>query len=165
MSIKEQDLFQYNYNWLFSDPWFAGFTSSYERDPIRDLGGRLIAAGLVGRDFWNSARRFMNAQVGLGYQSENIQDQTNKSTVAIWAFRFRYDLLKGDLGFFHNNSVTYNISGRDNTVLKTSTGAQYEITDLLYATVSVDYDYESQPSDLATNSDLALLFGLGLEFD
>ena len=165
VSIKEQDLFKYNYNWLFSDPWFAGFAGSYERDPIRDLEGRLIAAGLVGRDFWNSARRFMNAQLGLGYQSENIQDQANKSSVAIWGFRFRYDLLKGDLGFFHNNSVTYNITGRENTVLKTSTGAQYEITDLLYATVSVDYDYESQPSDLATNSDLALLFGLGLEFD
>jgi hypothetical protein len=165
VSIKEQDLFQYNYNWLFNDPWFAGFTGSYERDPIRDLEGRLIAAGLVGRDFWNSARRFMNAQVGLGYQSEKIQSETNNSSVAIWAFRFRYDLLQGDLGFFHNNRLTYNITGRDNTVLKSSTGAQYEITDLLYATVSLDYDYESQPSDLATNSDLAFLFGLGLEFD
>ncbi len=46
VSIKEQDLFQYNYNWLFNDPWFAGFTGSYERDPIRDLGRSPYRCGI-----------------------------------------------------------------------------------------------------------------------
>jgi putative salt-induced outer membrane protein YdiY len=162
---KSQDLYKYNYNWLFSDPWFTGFVASYERDPIRDLSGRVIAAAVIGRDIWNSPRRFLNFQSGLGYQSESIDEVTNDSAVAIWALRFRYDLLGGDLGFFHNHSITYNLSGRDNTVLKTSTGASYDITDFVYAKLSLDYDYESNPSELATNSDLALLFGLGFEFE
>jgi hypothetical protein len=49
-------------------------------------------------------------------------------------------------------------------VIKTSTGARYEITDLLYANVSLDYDYESEPAGTAENGDLSLVVGLGVEF-
>ena len=165
VATKNQDLYKYNYNWLFNDPWFAGLFGSYERDPIRDLSGRVIAAGVVGRDVWNAPRRFLNFQAGLGYQSESIDAQKNDSAVAIWALRFRYDLIGGDLGFFHNHSLTLNLSGRDNAVVKTSSGAEYDINDFVYAKLSVDYDYESNPADLATSSDLSLLFGLGFEFE
>lgn len=163
--IQQQDLYQYSYNWFFNEPWFLGAGASYERDPIRDLDGRVIAAALVGRDVWDAARRFLNVQGGLGYQAEVIGGVNNQSSVAIWALRFRYDLFKGDFSFNHNHSLTYNISGRDNTVLKTSTSLDYELNDVITLKFSVDYDYESQPADLATNSDLSTLFGIGLEFD
>ena len=165
VSIQQQDLYQYNYNWFFNDPWFLGFNGSYERDPIRDLDGRVIAAGLVGRDIWNAARRFLNVQGGLGYQTEDIGGVSNDSSVAIWALRFRYDLFKGDFSFNHNHSLTYNITGRDNTVVKTSTSLDYELSDIITLKFSVDYDYESNPADLAKNSDLSTLFGVGLEFE
>jgi len=163
--IQQQDLYQYSYNWFFKDPWFLGAGASYERDPIRDLDGRVIAAALAGRDVWNAARRFLNVQGGLGYQSERIGGSNNQSSVAIWALRFRYDLFQGDFSFNHNHSLTYNITGRDNTVLKTSTSLDYELSDIITLKFSVDYDYESQPADLATNSDLSTLFGIGLEFE
>jgi putative salt-induced outer membrane protein YdiY len=163
--IQQQDLYQYSYNWFFNDAWFLGAGASYERDPIRDLDGRVIAAALVGRDVWNAARRFLNVQGGLGFQSERIGGINNQSSVAIWALRFRYDLFKGDFSFNHKHSLTYNITGRDNTVLKTSTSLDYELNDVITLKFSVDYDYESQPADLATNSDLSTLFGIGLEFD
>ncbi len=163
--IQQQDLYQYNYNWFFNDPWFMGFTGSYERDPIRDLDGRVIAAGLVGLDIWNAARRFLNVQGGLGYQTEDIGGVSNNSSVAIWALRFRYDLFKGDFSFNHNQSLTYNITGRDNTAVKTSTSLDYELSDMITLKFSVDYDYESNPADLAKNSDLSTLFGVGLEFE
>ncbi|MCF6264879.1 MAG: DUF481 domain-containing protein, partial [Xanthomonadales bacterium] len=40
ISTKEQDLLSYQYNWIFSDPWYTGITATYERDPIRDLSSR-----------------------------------------------------------------------------------------------------------------------------
>ncbi|MCH9046274.1 MAG: hypothetical protein IIA40_09215 [SAR324 cluster bacterium] len=40
----------------------------------------------------------------------------------------------------------------------------YEITDLLSARISLDFDYETHPADLAENEDLVLLFGFGAEF-
>jgi hypothetical protein len=57
------------------------------------------------------------------------------------------------------------VSGRENTVFRTTTGLRYEITDLLYANLSMDYDYETDPADIATNEDIAILFGLGAEFE
>lgn len=163
-AIKQQDLFTYTYNWIFQDPWFTGFSGTYERDPIRDLSGRLIAAGVVGRDVWNTPRRFLNFQAGLGLQAEEIGNTSNESTIAIWTARFRHEFFNSDLELFHDQTLVYNISGRDNTIIKTNTGARYDINDIFYANVSAGYDYESNPADLATSTDLALLFGVGAEF-
>jgi len=41
---------------------------------------------------------------------------------------------------------------------------RYEITDLLYANASFDFDYETDPVDLVKHEDLVLVLGLGLEF-
>lgn len=162
--IKRQDLYKYTYNWLFDDPWFVGFSGTYERDPIRDLAGRVIAAGLLGRDLWNTPRRFLNFQAGLGFQAEQIGNSSNESSIAIWAARFRREFFRSDLELFHDHSIVYNLSGRDNTVIKTTTGARLDLNDLFYANVSADYDYESNPADLAQRADLTLLFGVGAEF-
>jgi hypothetical protein len=39
-----------------------------------------------------------------------------------------------------------------------------DITDLLYANISLDYDYETDPIDTASNEDIVLLLGGGIEF-
>jgi putative salt-induced outer membrane protein YdiY len=78
--------------------------------------------------------------------------------------RYRDKLLGDDLELFHNQTITHNLSGRDNTSYKTSTGLRFEITDILYANVSLDYDYETDPADLAEKDDTTLVFGLGAEF-
>ncbi len=164
-STKQQALLSYSYNWLFRDPWYFAATGSFERDPIRELKQRLIATGGIGRDIWNQPRRALSVELGLGFSTEEIGDMSEDNAVAAWVLRYRHDVLGGDLELFHNQSITTNIGGRSNTVVKTSTGVQYEITDLLYATLSLDFDFESDPADLAENEDLALLFGLGVEFE
>ena len=55
------------------------------------------------------------------------------------------------------------IDGRENIIYRTSTGLRYEITDLLYANIQLDYDYETQVVDTSSNEDIALLFGIGVE--
>lgn len=162
---REQDIFRYNYNWLFRDPWFATFNADLERDPIRNLDSRIILSAGLGRDIWNKPARQLSISLGLGYQAEKIAMEDEDSTVAIWNLRFAYELFNRNLETFHNHVIYTTLSGRTNTVVKTSTGVAYEISDLLYTTLSVDYDYETNPADLAENDDLALLFGLGLEFD
>jgi len=164
LATKDQDLVRYNYNWLFNDPWFFSAAMSLERDPIRELEGRAIFTAGMGRDIWNTPRLTLNIQLGAGVITEEIEMSNDQSTVAAWSLRYRQDLFAEDLEIYHNNSITYYIDGRANTIYKTTTGLRYEITDLLYANFSVDYDYETQPADTATNEDLAVLFGLGVEF-
>lgn len=163
---KEQDLLRYNYNWLFNDPWFFGAQFSFERDPIKDLDRRFILGATVGRDFLNTPDTMLSGQLGLGYLTEeNTLGETQQSLVAIWALRYRQDVLTDDLEIYHDHSINSYVTGRRNTVIKTSTGARYEITDLLYANIGIDYDYETEPAgDLVENDDLSLVVGLGFEF-
>jgi len=164
-TTKDQDLFRYNYNWLFDDPWFLGALLSAERDPIKDLDLRLILAALIGRDFLNTPDTILSGQLGMGYLTEeDTLGATDQSAVAIWQLRYRQDVFNDDLELFHDHSINVYVSGRNNTVIKTSTGARYEITDLLYANVSLDYDYESEPAVTAENDDFSLVVGLGVEF-
>ena len=165
IKTKQQDLLQYNYNWLFNKPWFFGVTGSGERDPIKDLDYRFIAGGTLGNDLFNRARVFLSVQFGLGYLAEkNTTNESQQSVVGIWVLRYRQKFLK-DLEFYHDDSVNTYLTGRNNTVLKTTTGLRYEITDRLYANTSLDFDYETEPAGMGVEKDdLTWVFGLGLEF-
>ena len=161
---KEQDRIKYNYNWLFRDPMFFSAQISHQRDPIIELDSRLIISAGLGRDMFNTPKKVLSMQLGAGYQAEDSGMNSNESTVIIWSLRYRHEFIGGDLELFHDDSIVYNASGRDNTSLKTSTGLRYEITDVLYANFSFDYDYETNPVELAVSEDITLLFGLGAEF-
>lgn len=177
VTTRENDLLRYNYHWLFGDPWFLGTFASAERDPIRDLDHRFLLGLAIGRDIWNKPRRAMNFQIGLGYLTERItpvddagnplppdNDDSNDSIAVIWAYRLRQDFIGDALEVYHNNTLNWNITGRTNAVIKTTTGVRYEITDLLYLNASLDFDWESEPAGTAENEDLSLVIGIGLEF-
>lgn len=164
VTTKDRNLLSYNYNWIFNDPWFFAAKASYERDPIVELDSRVIVSAGLGRDIFNTPRRLLSVQLGLGAQSEKIGGVQDENSVVVWSLRYRQDVLSDDLEIFHNHSIVENLEGRDNTSFKTSTGLRYAITDLLYANVTLNYDYETDPVDLATNEDIAFLVGLGAEF-
>jgi len=163
-TTKDQTLLKYNYNWLFRDPWFLAANVSQERDPIIELDSRLIASVGLGRDIFNTPRRFLSIELGAGGQKEDVGGVTEDSTVATWALRYQQDVLSGDMEIFHNHTITSNIAGRSNTSFKTSTGLRYEITDLLYANLTLDYNYETHPVDAIQNEDIVFLVGVGAEF-
>ena len=164
VQTQDQDLFLYNYNWLFKDPWFFSTRLSFEQDPIIELDNRIILSLGVGRDVWLTPRRELNVQLGAGGQTEEISMVTSQNAVLTWALRYRQDFFKDDLELYHNHTITSNVSGRSNTSYKTTTGLRYEITDLLYANLSLDYDYETHPANVAVSEDIRMLFGLGAEF-
>ena len=171
---KDQDRINYSYNWSFKEPWFAALNAAWERDPIRDLNYRYTVGTGVGYDIFEDAWRFWQIQPIVGYLTEEfdtrdpntglvIGKQTNDSVTAGWVFRFKYEII-GDLNFFHDHTASANISGRTNSYFQSSTGVRYEITDLLYANLQFDADYESEPAAGNKNTDTTTLIGLGMEF-
>jgi putative salt-induced outer membrane protein YdiY len=164
-TTKDQSVLTYTYNWLFDDPWFFAANAQLERDPIRELERRITASAGIGRDIWNDPHRFLNIQVGAGLTDEEIGLEKETSTVAAWLLRFRHKFFSDDFEVLHNHSIVETIDGRDNTIIKTSTGIRYEITDLLYMKVSLDWDHESQPAGTAEKTDKTFVIGAGLEFD
>ena len=164
-STKKQDLIGYDYNWSFSRPWFMGLNASYERDPIKDLEHRYIAGINLGRDIWDSARRFWSIQAGPGIQIEERGDEEDEQAIAQYLMRITHKFFSSDMDAFHRQSVTYNLSGTDNTVFKSSTGFEWEFIDDAYWRISYDYDWESDPADDAVSTDQRFTFGVGIEFD
>ena len=165
VSTKEQDLFTYNYNWLYAGQWFVGLKGSFEQDPIKNLEGRYIMGLTLGRDLWNKPRLFLNAQAGVGYLLEkDTLGATNESSVALWALKYRQNFFSKDFELYHDDSATIYLSGRSNNIIKTLTGIRYKITDLLYLNTSLGYNYETNPAEGAENYDMAFLFGFGLEY-
>ncbi|NCF63692.1 MAG: DUF481 domain-containing protein [Gammaproteobacteria bacterium] len=165
-STKRQDLANYEYNWLFDRPWFVGATVDYERDPIKDLDYRYNLGLNLGRDIWDSAGRFWSIQAGPGAQFEDRGDNSESQATVQARNRMAADIpgVK-DLSVFFNQRVTHNVTGEDNTVLKTSSGMEMEFLDDWYVKLSYDWDWESDPSDDSEKADSTLLFGLGKEFD
>jgi putative salt-induced outer membrane protein YdiY len=164
-TTKDQTLLTYNYNCLFNDPWFFAANAQFERDPIRELKHRITASAGIGRDIWNDPGRFLNIQLGAGFLDEEIGLEKETSSVAVWSLRFNHEFFSGDFDLFHNHSIIETIEGRDNTIIKTTTGIRYEISDLLYLNVSYDWDHESEPAGTAEKTDSTFVIGAGLEFE
>jgi putative salt-induced outer membrane protein YdiY len=149
---------------VFGKPWFFGIKASAERDPIRELDHRIIIGATSGRDIFNRPRLFLNFQFGLGYLTEeDTLGESQQSATGLWLLRYRQDFFGKNLELYHDDSITYYITGRTNTAVKTSTGLRYDIGDLFYLNTSLDLDYESQPVGDAAPYDLSFLFGLGVE--
>ncbi len=64
VTTQDKDLFTYDYNWLFHDPWFLGTKLSFERDRIIELDQRVILSAGIGRDIWNTPRKALSVQLG-----------------------------------------------------------------------------------------------------
>jgi hypothetical protein len=164
-STKRQDRVDYNYNWSFSRPWFLGLNGNYERDPIRDLDYRYIAGITLGRDIWDSARRFWSIQAGPGVQVQEQSGESDTQGILQYSQRITHKFFSSDMDAFHRHSVTHNLNGRDNTVIRTSTGFEWEFIDDAFWRISYDYDWEENPADDAVAKDERLSFGVGIEFD
>jgi putative salt-induced outer membrane protein YdiY len=163
LQTVEQDLLNYFYNWVFSDPWYSGVSFSWERDPIRELDYRYTTGLLIGRDIFDDATRFLTAFAGVGYSDEEIGGITESGAVAFWRLRYEHALWDG-VDFFHRQDFTQQFYGEENLILKTTTGFKFDIIDDLYTNISYRYDYETEPAEGASKDDSTLQVGIGYEF-
>ncbi len=164
VTTKKQDLLQYEYNWLFNEPWYFGGTGAYERDPIRELKFRYTLGAVLGRDFINDSKRFLTASIGAGFSDEEIAGVSEGGSVGLWKLIYEHNFRGGDIKFFHNNNVTFQFYGLNNTILKSNTGFRFDIIDNVYANLSFRYDYETDPAPGASKDDTTLAIGVGAEF-
>jgi len=168
--VQDRDRYSYNYNYSVADPWFLGGSASWESDPVKGLNYRYNAVPAAGYNFWDDAYRELGIQFGAGYQAEKITDENGMArdgagAVAGFLLRFRYDFGDPDIEVYMNNTTTTAFYGRRNTVTQFNTGAEYEISDLLYFNLGLFLDYESQPTEGASGEDISVLFGFGVEFE
>jgi len=161
---KEQDLLNYQYNWIFEDPWYTGLAASYERDPFRELDYRHIVTALFGRDIYNSNGRLLSINVGIGFSAEKIARISDSGAVGTWNLIYNQDIVGGGIKFFHNQNLAYQFFGNNNTIFKTNTGFKFNVVKDIYAKISLRYDYETEPAVGTSADDTTLSIGIGAKF-
>lgn len=164
VDTKKQDLFHYEYNWLFNDPWYLGATATYERDPIKDLDHRYTLGALVGRDIFDDNVKFLTVSLGAGWSEEELGGVTDSGGVGLWALNYTHDLRDGDLEFFHNHTLNYQFYGENNAIFKSNTGFRFDVWEDIYANFSVRYDYETEPAPDTRSYDTTVAIGIGAAF-
>lgn len=164
ISTKKQDLLRYEYNWLLDGPWYLGATASYERDPIKDLDHRYTLGVLGGRDIIDTGSTFLTISLGPGWSEEELGGVTSSGAAALWKLIYEQKFRDGDLAFFHNHTFNQQFYGSNNGVFKSNTGFRFDIVDNVYTSVSLRYDYETEPAPDRKRYDTTLAVGVGAEF-
>ena len=163
-NTKEQDLLNYQYNWMFNEPWYTGVAASYERDPIRALDYRYTVTALFGRDIFNSDGRLLSVNIGAGFAAEEIAGRSDSGAVGVWNLIYNQDIKGGGIKFFHNQNLAYQFFGNNNAIFKTNTGFQFDLVKDIYAKISLRYDYETEPAPGTSKDDTTLAIGVGAKF-
>ena len=159
---KAKDRVNLGYNYFFIDQWFLAVNLAAERDPIALLNSRYSLSPAIGYDFLDDPNRFLHVQLGAGYSSERSNNLTSTSTTIDWKLNFYWELLNGDLQFFHDQNLLKNLEGRKNLVFYSQTGFRYEINEDIYLNLQANYDYDSQPAGNAKEEDLTFIIGAGV---
>ena len=156
---KAKDRVNLGYNYFFIDQWFLAVNLAAERDPISLLNSRYSLSPAIGYDFLDAPNRFLHVQLGAGYSSERSNNLTSTSTTIDWKLNFYWELLNGDLQFFHDQNLLEELKGRKNLVFYSQTGFRYEINEDIYLNFQANYDYDSQPAGNAKEEDLTFIIG------
>ena len=159
---KAKDRINLGYNYFFVDQWFLAVNLAAERDPIALLNSRYSLSPAIGYDFLDDPNRYLHVQLGAGYSSERSNNLTSTSTTIDWKLNFYWELLSGDLQFFHDQNLLKNLEGRKNLVFYSQTGFRYEINEDIYLNFQANYDYDSQPAGNAKENDLTFIIGAGI---
>ena len=159
---KAKDRVNLGYNYFFIDQGFLAVNLAAERDPISLLNSRYSLSPAIGYDFLDNPNRFLHVQLGAGYSSERSNNITSTSTTIDWKLNFYWELLNGDLQFFHDQNLLKNLEGRKNLVFYSQTGFRYEINEDIYLNFQANYDYDSQPAGNAKEEDLTFIIGAGI---
>ena len=163
-TTKKQNLASYEYDWLFRRGWYLGATGQYERDPIRDLNHRFTFGVLLGHDFVDSAHRFLTIKAGAGYTDEDLGNVPTSGLTGLWELGFRQQLGGSKLEFVHDHNLAYQDYGRNNTIIRSTTGLRMDILWDIYATATYRFNYETEPAPGKFSKDATLAFGLGAKF-
>ena len=161
---KAKDRINLGYNYFFVDQWFLAVNLAAERDPIALLNSRYSLSPAIGYDFLDDPNRYLHVQLGAGYSSERSNNLTSTSTTFDWKLNFYWELLSGDLQFFHDQNLLKNLEGRKNFVFYSQTGVRYEINEDIYLNLQANYDYDSEPAGNANEEDLTFIIGAGFNF-
>jgi putative salt-induced outer membrane protein len=151
------------YNRLFSNRYFAGFGSGFQRDELADLAYRFTPAAVAGMYLVKTEVSTLSLEAGPGFTFEKTGDTSDEFLSLQAAERFSYALSPRCT---FNQTLIYNAEASDtsNFVITANAFLDTDITDNLALRVAASYVYDNTPATDRENHDTTLTSGIAIKF-
>jgi putative salt-induced outer membrane protein YdiY len=153
------------YDYFYSEKTYVFGEGRYEQDKIALLDRRVIVGGGLGYKWLKSEPENFSLEIGLTNIYEDYDDGTKGESKFSALTGYHYDLKFNKVfSFVHETSYYPSAEDFSDYYLTTSAELRTKISSNLFTNAKVLYDYDSTPAVDRKNTDLKLIFGVGVNF-
>ena len=150
------------YDHYFMPKWYASLFTDFSKDRFQDLNSRTSFGAGLGHEIWNSDIRYLTAEIGLAYTTEDFNEAEDREFMAgRWAIDYHHWFIKDRLQFFHNHEGTLSLEGLDDFMVRTHTGFKLPVYLGFDFLTQVDLDYDNKPAEGKKATDTRYIVGVG----
>lgn len=156
--------FQGKYDYFVSKKLYVYGVAKFERDRIADLSLRAQPGVGVGYQWIESAKSNFSTEVGLGFTYEDYKNQDSNSYINA-RVAYHYDrVLRENVKFVHNVEYLPSLEDVGKFNINADAGIRVALTEKFFTEFKVEWKYNSEPAEDASDSDLRYILSVGWEF-
>lgn len=168
--LDESDGIKNAENWMLSakydrfmgDTSYIGLNSSIKQDEFADLDMRFYLGPYFGRDFYDTKRFSLSAELGLTYVRENfIQAESQSYPGANWTLDIGSDIFGSDTEFYVKHKGIWDLNNLDEVILDTRFGLKIPLMMNIQAAAEYNIEYDSGAVDGVDEIDQSLKVRFG----
>ncbi len=154
------------YDYFFTKKWYGYGIVSAEKDGIRELDLLFNAGVGTGYQWVEGEERNLFTEVGVGFTSEEYEDETNNEDYLSARAALHYDEKIGkNATFFHDSAWLPSIeSFNDDQIVKTVTGIRAALAGNFSLEAKVLFDWDSSPASGLEGKDVTYIVGVSWTF-
>jgi len=150
------------YDRFMGDTSYIGVNSSIKQDEFADLDMRFYLGPYFGRDFYDTKRFSLSAELGLTYVRENfIQAENQSYPGANWTLDIASDIFGSDTEFYVKHKGIWDLDNLDEIILDTRFGLKIPLMMNIQAAAEYSVEYDSGAVDGVDEIDQSLKVRFG----
>jgi putative salt-induced outer membrane protein YdiY len=150
------------YDYFVSKQRYYGVELSFERDKFTDLELKTTIGPYVGHQFYESQKKNLGVDIGLVKVYENNYEDKDTDYFAMnWNVDFDQYMFKDITQFYHRQKGLWDFDETDKVTLLSWTGFRFPLQGGVVASMELEWEYDSKPSEGVDKSDTTYRFKLG----
>ncbi|MEF8788261.1 MAG: DUF481 domain-containing protein [Planctomycetota bacterium] len=153
------------YDYFFTDTRYTYGAVRYRTDEVANLDTRLNMSAGGGYQWVETESLMFNTEAGLGVKREAYSDPSRSSSEGSAEVTYELETALNDrLTFMHDLTVAPSIGQWSDYYITSGAELRVSLTDMVYSSVELALEYESDPAAGTPKTDTTYILGGGVEF-
>ncbi len=153
------------YDYFFSDTFYAYANARGERDAIAEVDLRFIGGVGAGQQWVEGDDFNLSTEEGISYFAEKFRNMTPSKESAASRFAYRVDGKPFDaVKLFHDTEWIHGLEESGDDLVTTQGGFRSSVTGSLFFEAKVQVNWDNTPAAGAERTDVRYILGLGWSF-